>query len=374
MDAERKQCEAATTGRHICAPRLATRKRPGEHPNVNVYRVHRYGSPDVLRLEESAEPAPPAGHVRVATRAIAINFADLVQRTGHYPRQPGLPFTPGMEASGVIDAVGEGVPGHMIGRRVMAVPIYGSHAEKICLPAAYVMDLPDWADFAEGAAFPVMFLTAWYALHELGRAREGERVVVTAAAGGVGTALLQLARRAGLRTMAVVGSPAKRDLVRELGADLVASYDDCAAEVRRAWGKADLVVDAVGGTLFRPLWRSLDLSGRYVLYGFAEAIAPRGVSYLRAARGLLAMGILRPYALVGENRTMAGFNLSVVPDQVPLLRRNAATLLDLWRDGLIRPVLGERFAFEDLPAAHRHVASRRSVGRVVVDVAGAGAS
>ncbi len=330
------------------------------------YLVHRYGGPEVLRLADAAEPEPGPGEVRVAARAIGINFADLIQRVGHYPRQPPMPFTPGMEAAGVIDAVGPGAPAELLGRRVMAVPIYGSHAEKFCLPAAYVMELPDWASFEEGAAFPVMYLTAWYALHQLGRARAGERVVVTAAAGGVGTAILQLARRADLRVMAVVGSPDKGDLVRSLGADLVATYASCAAGAARAWGKIDLVLDAVGGTVFRPLWRLLDLSGRYVLYGFAEVGTARGISYLRAARGLIAMGLLRPYSLVTANLTLAGFNLSVVPDQVPLLRDSAAGLIDLWRDRVIRPVLGQSFPFERLPDAHRLLASRRSTGRVVV--------
>jgi NADPH:quinone reductase-like Zn-dependent oxidoreductase len=332
------------------------------------YLVHRHGGPEVLRLTDAADPEPAAGQVRVATRAIGINFADLVQRAGHYPREPPMPFTPGMEAAGVIDAVGPGAPAELLGRRVMAVPIYGSHAEKFCLPAAYVMDLPDWASFEEGAAFPVMYLTAWYALHELGRARAGERVVVTAAAGGVGTAILQLARHAGLRVMAVIGSPEKSDLVRSLGAEQVASYQDCAAQAALAWKKIDLVIDAVGGTVFRPLWRLLDLSGRYVLYGFAEVGSARGISYLRAARGLLAMGLLRPYSMVTANLTLVGFNLSVVPDQVPLLRASADRLIALWKSGSIRPVLGEQFPFERLPDAHRLLASRRSTGRVVVTV------
>jgi len=330
------------------------------------YLVHRHGGPEVLRLTDAAEPEPAPGEVRVATRAIGINFADLIQRVGHCPRQPPMPFTPGMEAAGVVDAVGPGAPAELLGRRVMAVPIYGSHAEKFCLPAAYVMDLPDWASFEEGAAFPVMYLTAWYALHELGRARAGERVVVTAAAGGVGTAILQLARQADLRIMAVVGSPDKHELVRSLGADLVATYDSSAADAARAWKKIDLVVDAVGGTVFRPLWRLLELSGRYVLYGFAEVGTARGISYLRAARGLLAMGLFRPYSLVTANLTLAGFNLSVVPDQVPLLRDSAQRLIELWRERAIRPVLGAQFSFERLPDAHRLLASRRSTGRVVV--------
>jgi NADPH:quinone reductase-like Zn-dependent oxidoreductase len=334
------------------------------------YVVHRYGGPEELRLEDVPEPTPRHGEVRVAARSIGINFADLVQRVGEYPRQPPMPFTPGMEAAGVVDAVGEGAPAELLGKRVMAVPIYGSHAEKFCLPATHVLELPDWADFAEGASFPVTYLTAWYALHELGRARAGERVVVTAAAGGVGTAILQLARVADVRVLAVVGSPGKHELVRSLGAEAVCGYAELGETIRRGFGKLDLVCDSVGGTVFRPMWRALDVSGRYVLFGFAQVGNPRGISYLRAALGLLSMGVLHPYPLVTENRTLAGFNLSIVPNQVPLLRSAAGQLLERWRSRAIVPVVGERFAFERLPDAHRFLASRRSVGRVVVELPG----
>ena len=332
------------------------------------YLVHRYGGPEQLQLVEGPEPVPGHGQVRVAARAIGINFADLIQRVGQYPRQPPMPFTPGMEAAGVVDAVGEGAPAALMGKRVMAVPIYGSHAEKFCLPATHVLELPDWAGFAEGASFPVTYLTAWYALHELGRARAGERVVVTAAAGGVGTAILQLGRLAGLRMLAVVGSPAKHELVRSLGAETVASYEDCTQVARRVFGKLDLVADSVGGTIFRGLWRSLDVSGRYVLFGFAQVGTGRGISYLRAALGLVSMGLFHAYPLVTANRTLAGFNLSIVPNQVPLLREGATRLIERWKTREITPIVGERFPFERLPDAHRHLASRASTGRVVVEL------
>lgn len=330
------------------------------------YLVHQYGGPESLDLDSCADPQPDPGEVRVVTRAIGINFADLIQRVGRYPRQPPMPFTPGIEAAGVIDAVGVGVDNTLIDRRVMAIPIYGSHAEKFCLPENYVIDIPEGVDFDEAAAFPVAFLTAQYALHELGRARSGETCVVTAAAGGVGTAILQLAKLAGIETLAVVSSPHKHDLVRSLGAAHVCKYQDSAKTAMRLWGGVDIVLDSVGGTFFRPHWKLLKLSGRYILYGFAEAGAPNGISYLRGARGIFSMGLIKPFDLTTTNRTLAGFNLSVVPDQVALLRSFAGTLLESWGDGEIRPVVGKSFRFERLPDAHRHLASRGSTGRVIV--------
>jgi NADPH2:quinone reductase len=337
--------------------------------NIRKYLVRSYGGPEHLHLEECVEPEPGPGEVRVATRAISINFADLIQRVGQYPNQPPLPFTPGMEAAGVVDAVGQGCDKSLVGKRVMAVPIYGSHAEKFCLPEDYAMEMPEGVDWDEGAAFSVAFLTAYYALHELGRARKGEVCIISAAAGGVGTALVQLAKLAGLEVVAVVGSESKRELPRSLGADHVVDYASCAKLTGRLWPDGiDLVLDSVGGTFFRPLWKQLNKGGRYILYGFAEVGAPKGISYLRAARGLASMGFLKPYDLVTANRTLAGFNLSVVPNQVQLLRRYAADMLAIWGRGEVRPILGKHFAFEELPEAHRYVASRASTGRVIIRV------
>jgi len=330
------------------------------------YLVHRYGGPDALRLTDADEPEPTGTQVRVAAHAIGINFADLIQRVGRYPRQPSLPFTPGMEAAGVVDAVGPDARAELLGKRVMAVPIYGSHAEKFCLDEQYVMEMPDACSFAEGAAFPVSFLTAEYALRELGRAKEGETCVVTAAAGGVGTAILQLAKLAGLRVMAVVGSERKRPLVLELGAEHVTDYETCAADVKRIWGGVDIVIDSVGGTFFRPHWKLLNLSGRYVLYGFAQVGSAEGISYMKAARGLISMGFIKPYDFTTSNLTLAGFNLSVLPNQVELLREYGGRLISLWADGTIKPILGKSFPFERLADAHRHLASRESTGRVIV--------
>src|SRR5262245_58512933 len=179
--------------------------------------VDRYGGPDRLALRQRPDPVPESGEVLVRTAAIGLNFADLFVRSGDYPRTPKPPFVPGMEISGTVEAVGSGVSGLAPGRSVVALPIFGGHAEKVAVPVARVFPLPEGADPIEAAAVAVVFLTAWYACH---RAQVGpeDRVVVTAAAGGVGTALLQLLRERGAKTVALVGSEKKTALCRELGA------------------------------------------------------------------------------------------------------------------------------------------------------------
>ena len=306
--------------------------------------------------------------LRLRTAAIGLNFADLFVRAGAYPNTPPAPMVPGMEISGVIDAVGAGVDGFEIGQRAVAVPIFGGHAESVVCPAERVFPIPDGADLVEAAALPVAFLTADYAL-SAGDARAGERLVVTAAAGGVGSALLQLAGRRGLRTLALVGSEAKLDLCRRLGAETVGLYGSAEALLDAGFeGRADLVVDAIGGRLFRRLWRRLDRGGRYVLYGFAAASRPGGVARLRAARELAAMGIVVPYRTIQECRTLVGFNLSLLPGRTARLRESAREIFRKWRAGEIAPILGPRFSFERLPDAHRALAGRATTGKVLVVV------
>jgi NADPH2:quinone reductase len=222
----------------------------------------------------------------------------------------------------------------------------------------------------EAAAVAVTFLTAWYACQRA-QVAAGDRVVVTAAAGGVGTALLQLLRERAARVLALVGSEEKLDLCRRLGAaeaGLYASADDLVD--RLFGGRPDVVVDAVGGRIFSKLWRRLEPGGRYVLYGFAAASGGKGVARARAARELLAMGFHSPYEVIQTCRTLIGFNLSLLPDRTGELRRGAEEVFALWKQGRIRPIAGPRFPFERLPDAHRALASRKTTGKVVVTADG----
>src|SRR6476660_10582254 len=209
--------------------------------------VDRYGGPARLVLRERPDPGPGPGEVLVRTAAIGLNFADLFVRAGVYPRTPRPPFVPGMEISGTVEAAGEGVTDLRTGQRVVAVPLFGGHAERVAMPAAWVFPLPEDVDLVEAAAMPVAFLTAWYALAraEVGA---GDRVVVTAAAGGVGTALLQMLSLRGAKALALVGSESKFALCRELGALDAGLYASAGPLLDRHFdGRADVVIDAIGG-------------------------------------------------------------------------------------------------------------------------------
>ncbi len=332
---------------------------------MRAWVVRRLGPPDALKLAEVDDPVPGAGEVLVRVRAIGLNFADCMARLGVYPNTPRPPFVPGMEVAGEVAALGGAVGGFRVGERVLAVPIFGGHAELVAVPATHVAPMPEDMEWDEAAGLAVTGLTADWALTVVGRVRAGERVLVTAAAGGVGTMVLQLARARGARVLAVASTDRKRGLALELGAEAAVGYDGW-AEVADEWGGLDLVLDSVGGRVFRHAWRLLAGDGRYVLYGFSAAAGRRRIRWLGAAREWLAMGVIHPMSLVSGTRTLAGFNLSLVPTLAGQLRERHERLLEARRTGHLRVVIGERFRFQQLPDAHAALQGRASIGKLVV--------
>lgn len=332
---------------------------------MRAWVAARYGPPEVLELREVPDPVPGAGEVLVRVCAIGLNFADCAARMGVYPNVPRPPVIPGMEVAGEVVARGAGDGGPAIGTRVAAVPVFGGHAELVCVPATHVRPLPAGQGDIEGAAVAVTGLTADHALFTVGRLRSGERVAITAAAGGVGTMAIQLAARAGARVLAIASTPAKRELAASLGAAETCSYEAYPAALGTG---VDVVLDSVGGRLFRAGWRALRPDGRYVLFGFAAALSPRRVRWLRAGYELARMGLLVPALTVSPCRTLAGFNLSLVPRLAAELQQRFTRLEALLATGDLRPVVGAVFPFAELPRAHALLQGRGSVGKVVVRV------
>ena len=330
---------------------------------MRAWVVPRYGPPDILSLREVSDPVPGPGEVLVRVRAIGLNFADCAARMGVYPRVPPPPFVPGMEVAGEVAALGSGVARPSVGTAVAAVPIFGGHAELVRVPLTHVRALPTGVDFETGAALAVTGITADHALFTVGRLRGGERVLVNAAAGGVGSMAVQLAAHAGAKVVAIASTAAKRELALSLGATEAFGYEQLAIAVR---GGVDVVLDSVGGWGFRTAWKALNPDGRYVLFGLAAAVGPRRVRFTAAAWSLLGMGAVLPALLVSPCRTLAGFNLSLVPHLSAELQQRFARLEELLERGALRPVVGATFPFEELPAAHALLQGRRSVGKVVV--------
>jgi NADPH:quinone reductase-like Zn-dependent oxidoreductase len=332
---------------------------------MKAWVAPRYGAPGVLELREVPDPVPAPGEVLVRVRAIGLNFADCAARQGVYPNVPRPPVVVGMEVSGEVAGLGAGLEQPAVGTRVAAVPIFRGHAELVALPATHVRPMPEDIGFREAASLAVTGLTADHALFTVGRVRKGERVAILAAAGGVGTMAVQLAADAGCSVLAVASTPAKRELARSLGAAEAVGYEQYRSALA---GGVDVVLDSVGGALFRPGWRALNPDGRYVVFGFATGVGARGIRFVRAAIEFLRMGAILPALTVSPCRTLAGFNLSLVPHLASELQARFARLEGLVAAGRIRPIVGAVFPFERLPEAHALLQGRGSTGKVVVDL------
>lgn len=332
---------------------------------MRAWVAPRYGAPDVLEMRELPDPVPATGEVLVSVRAIGLNFADCAARQGVYPNVPRPPLVVGMEVAGKVAALGPGVAGPAIGTPVAAVPIFRGHAELVALPATHVRPIPEGMGFREAASLAVTGLTADHALSTVGRVRKGERVAIVAAAGGVGTMAVQLAADAGCSVLAVASTPAKRGLARSLGAAEAVGYEEYRAALA---GGVDVVLDSVGGALFRPGWRALNPDGRYVLFGFAAGVGARGIRYAHAAIEFLRMGAILPALTVSPCRTLAGFNLSLVPHLAAELQARFARLEGLVAAGRLRPIVGAVFPFARLPEAHALLQGRGSTGKVVIEL------
>ena len=328
----------------------------------------------VLRVEERPDPPVGPGEVRIAVRAAGINFADTLARVGLYPDAPKTPCVLGYEVAGEVESVGEGVADHATGDRVVAGTRFGGQASMVTVPAEQVLPLPDRLSFEQGAAFPVNYGTAYAALVLMGSVREGTRVLIHAAAGGVGISATQIARNAGAEIFGTA-SPSKHEAIEEQGVDHPIDYRglDFEQEVMRITGGegVDLVIDALGPSSFRKDYRLLRSGGRLVMYGLSENSHEGRRSIPATLKSLAAMPTAtmpwwKSLMVMNENKGVFGLNMLSWWDREGNLDRVTEPLMADLEAGRLEPVVAEAFPFERAGDAHRFIAERRNVGKVVL--------
>jgi NADPH:quinone reductase-like Zn-dependent oxidoreductase len=332
------------------------------------------GGFDVLRVQDWPDPPVGPGEVRIAVRAAGINFADTMARVGLYPDAPKPPCVLGYEVAGEIEAVGEGVEEHEVGDRVVAGTRFGGQAELVTVPAEQALPLPEALSFEQGAAFPVNYGTAYAALIVMGSLREGTRVLIHAAAGGVGIAATQIARNVGAQIFGTA-SPEKHDAIRAQGVDHPIDYRtlDFEQEVKRLTdGEGiDLAIDAQGPTSFRKDYRLLRSGGRLVMYGISENSKDGRRDVPSTLKALLSMPTAtmpwwKSLLAMNENKGVFGLNMLKWWDAEGNLDRVTEPLMADLEAGRLQPVVAEAFPFERAGDAHRFIAERRNVGKVVL--------
>lgn len=327
------------------------------------------GDVDVLEIREAPDPEPADGEVRLAVKGIGINFADLLARRGMYPDAPKIPCVVGYDVAGIVEAVGAGVTRFSEGDHVFGLSRFGGYATQVCVPEEQLYQIPTGLDFADAAAIPVNYFTAYLALFYLGSLQDGERLLVHGAGGGVGIAALQLAA---LRNVEVFGtaSAAKHEILRVSGCDHTIDYQtqDFVKEINRHTEEAGvhLVLDPLGGASLKRDREILAPLGRIVAYGVSSAVGGRKRNMLRLARTALSFPRFNPIDLMNKNQGILGLNLGHLWGEISRLRWVGNELLRLTADGSIEPRAGHRFAFDEVQEAHTFMEQRRNIGKVVL--------
>jgi len=336
--------------------------------------VTRYGGPDALQVVEEECPEPKEGEVRVRVLAAGASLPDVMAREGIHPETPRVPFTPGWDLVGVVDRLGAGVGGTEPGRIVAALPIHGAYAEFVCLPQSELVPVPTGLDPAEAVSLVLNYITAYQMMHRSARVKPGQRVLIHGAAGGVGTALLQLGRLAGLEMYGTCSSraaPAVSDLG---GMPIDYQGQDFVAEIRRLTGDGvDAVFDPIGGSHLWQSRKALRPGGRVVGYGLITSIRGKGLSSGRPGgrqrfRGtvIFALYIAGGWLLPGRKRVIP-YSIQTLKRLKPdFFREDLIALLDLLKAQKVKPIIAKRFPLAEARQAQELLGKGGVVGKVVL--------
>ncbi|MGH9717451.1 MAG: synaptic vesicle VAT-1 family membrane protein [Candidatus Acidiferrales bacterium] len=338
--------------------------------------VRRYGPPEVFATQQAPDPQPKTGEVLIRVKAVGVNFADLLQRMGLYPGAPKPPFVPGLEIAGVVEKGAEGNAqdqGENLrpGDAVVALPDFNAYAEWVAVPAAYVYRLPSGMSFGDGAAIPSNYLTAYQAIITMGNMRPGERILIHSAAGGVGTAAVQIARAKGLFVFGTAG-PAKQEHLRRIGVQHPIDYEksDFVNVIQKyAPGGVEMVMDPIGGKSWDRSYSCLAPTGRLVAYGFSAVAGADGKqSWLRGVKALMQTPKFNPLELMKKGASVIGLNLGQARSRGDHLRGELNEIFRLYGEGKIKPFVSKTFPLEQAAAAHQYVQQRKNIGKVILTV------
>lgn len=330
--------------------------------------IPRIGDPDVLQLIDRPDPDPAPGQLRVKVAAAGVNFADLMARMGLYPDAPPLPAVVGYEVSGVVDAVGEGVPEGRLGERVVAMTRFGGYASHVCIDQRQATVVPEGLDLKAAASIPVTGLTAWMMLEEMGRVRAGDRVLVHSAGGGVGLMALDLLRWRGAIAVGTASS-AKHALLTERGyARLVDYRNEDFEQALKDEGGFDLILDPVGGESWAKGLRLLRPGGRLICFGMSSNATGSSRNVFSVLGNLLSVPWLRinPISLMNDNKGVMGVNMGHMWGEGERIAGWLHQLMGLWAEGVVRPMIHAEVPFSEAASAHALLHGRENLGKVLL--------
>lgn len=323
-----------------------------------------------FKLIEQPIPEPGPGEVLIASEGFGLNFADVMARLGLYKDCPPLPTVVGYENVGHIKAIGEGVTGLSIGDRVLAFTRFGGYTDHVLVPAMAVAPIGKGIGIGEATALATQYVTAHYAAYECLNLYEGDHVLIHAAAGGVGTALIQLLKLKGCVIFGTAGSEEKLEYLREQGVHYPINYrkTNYEEEIERLGfkGKIDATFNPIGGNYVKKDFSLLNAGGTVVVYGASKLTEAKG-NPLKLAKLLYGFGLWSPIQLVSNSRSMVGINMLRIADQKPTaFTRSLKAVINMAESGALQPVVGKVFDHASLAEAHEYLEGRESIGKVAV--------
>jgi NADPH:quinone reductase-like Zn-dependent oxidoreductase len=334
----------------------------------SIYLVHNGDSKTAFEMRNAKDPTPGDGEVLIEVEASGLNFADVLARRGLYPDAPGKPCVLGYEVVGRI--AGGGAGALSTGDRVLAFTRFGGYADRVVAHSTTTVKISEDMPAGVAAALATQYCTAWYAAEEMVLLKAGDHVLIQAGAGGVGTALVQIAKRRGCVVLATAGSEAKLDYLKNLGVDHPINYrqKDFAKEVRKISGHRglDVVFDSLGGKTFRKGYSLLGSGGRIVAYGVAGMTGHR-LNFPRIVRTVLGFGFLHGLSLISNSKSVLGVNmLRIAEDRPDVLQGCMRAVVDLAEKGELDPKVGKEYPADQVATAHAFLEMRESVGKIIL--------
>jgi len=337
---------------------------------VRALVITQHGPPEVLKVLDRPDPQVAPGQVRIAVRAAGLNFSDLLARIGMYPDAPKPPCVIGYEVAGDVESVGDGVESVKPGDRVVAGTRFGGQAEMVVVGERDIVPLPEGWSYEKGAALPVVYTTAYAGMIRYGAVHPGERVLIHAAAGGVGIAATQIGRHLGAELFGTA-SASKHDAIRGFGIEHAIDYhsQDVVKEIRRISGEKkplDLVMDALGGNSQRKSWSMLRAGGRLVAFGISEGGGGERRNIGKALKMVVTTPIVPVLTMMRDSKSIIGLNMLTLWDAKGSIDEFVQPLAGLIEEGVVDPVVSEAFPVERAADAHRYLGERKNVGKVVL--------
>jgi NADPH:quinone reductase-like Zn-dependent oxidoreductase len=336
--------------------------------------VTHYGGPDALRVAEEECPEPKRGEARVRVLAAGVSLPDIMMREGIHPETPAVPFTPGWDFVGVVDRLGEGASGLDTGQMVAALPIFGAYAEFVCLPESELVPVPPGLDAAEAVSLVLNYVTAYQMLHRSAKVRSGQRALIHGAAGGVGTALLQLGRLAGLETYGTCSSRGASTVSGLGGIPIDYRQLDFVDEIHRLTGEGvDVVFDGIGGAHIWRSRRALRPGGKVVAYGLTSSLSGGRLASGRPGRRqrfrdirIFGLYIAGGWLLPGRKRVVP-YSIQWLKRMRPsMFRQDLTALFELLDQERIQPLVARRFPLAEARQAHELLGKKGVTGKIVL--------